>query len=529
MSDIDLEEDLLALAGAGGSDEEEEIVPKRNKKSSKKSTSEDEKLSEKNPYPLEGKYIDEEDKERIESMDEIEREQILYSRTQEMIDYNERVYLAQRAAKEKRNNLQQERSTRSSTATSSRGTAKSRKLSELKKQRDRKARRDTGDAYSEEEEEEEEEDDDYVVPEADEYGYEEPEEDDDDYDPEKVEWASSRRTDEPVREVNLADLNKIRLGRLQAAKFLYYPEFKDVIKDCFARFNVGVNKMTGRPTYRMVKVLSIERGRKPYKLERSNVDLYAVCAVKEGDIKKVSMCFFSDSPLTIEEFEKYKSDNVLPSVKKIEKKYSELKDMATRILSNDEIKKIALVKQVLNRDYTGANAVIRRVELTGRLEIAKQHNDVAEIARLESALSKYQSARQRQSEKLSKHDKLNALDRVNERNRKRNIDAIRKAEIIASEKRRKDMIATAEGASTSNPFSRLKTNVRLYYQSVQKEAAEKHKQDQEDEESKKIDEKTRHKLFDMANYRQVGGIDKMIYQNVNATFDFSDLDKTMAV
>ena len=36
------------------------------------------------PYPLEGKYKDEADREALDNMDEMEREQILFERMQEM-------------------------------------------------------------------------------------------------------------------------------------------------------------------------------------------------------------------------------------------------------------------------------------------------------------------------------------------------------------------------------------------------------------------------------------------------------------
>lgn len=49
-----------------------------------------------NPYPLEGKYKDEQDREELEAMDEIKREEILFERSQEMDKFKERQYLQQR-------------------------------------------------------------------------------------------------------------------------------------------------------------------------------------------------------------------------------------------------------------------------------------------------------------------------------------------------------------------------------------------------------------------------------------------------
>lgn len=534
MSDIDLDEDLLALAGAGGSgldsdgpadqgsnkrnsyddeeDEEEEETSQPSKKKRHKQEAEEDEFE--NPYPLEGKYVDDDDKERIESMDEMAREELLYTRAQEMNEYNEKVYLAQRAAREKVQ-VQEERASRSKKVKETSKSNKSSKLSELKKQRDRKARKDAGDGGDDSVDEDADDNDDYnIEEEGDDYdidavGEDYGDDEDDDYNPDRVDWAKEKVG---PREVTLADINKIRVGRNQCAKFLYYPEFKETIKECVARFNIGLNRQTNQPIYRMVKILTVEPGRKPYKLDGSYVSIYAVCSVGKGQPKKVGMDFFSNSPLTQEEFDKFKSyeDSKMLS-KKIEKKYSQLKSMATRSLSNDESKKVITKKQTLNRNYVGANAVARRSELTANLQIAQQANDSNEIARIEHELSKYQNARQKDSEMKTKYDKLSSLDKVNERNRRQNQDLIRKAELMASEKRKKEL----NTGVTSNPFSRLKTNVRLYYQNAQEEAAEKAQAELMNQEVEEKEKEIAQKVFFVkAKYRQIGQLDKIIKNEV---------------
>jgi RNA polymerase-associated protein RTF1 len=47
-----------------------------------------------NPYPLEGKYKDEEDRDKLLKMTEIEREQVLFSRAEEMQRFKEKRDLA---------------------------------------------------------------------------------------------------------------------------------------------------------------------------------------------------------------------------------------------------------------------------------------------------------------------------------------------------------------------------------------------------------------------------------------------------
>jgi RNA polymerase-associated protein RTF1 len=47
-----------------------------------------------NPYPLEGKYKDEDDRERLLNLPEIEREQVLYQRSEELLRLKEKRDLA---------------------------------------------------------------------------------------------------------------------------------------------------------------------------------------------------------------------------------------------------------------------------------------------------------------------------------------------------------------------------------------------------------------------------------------------------
>jgi len=96
-SDGDFSDELLELAGASGAPDKKR--KKRHSHSSKSSKrrkpdmdmeSEDEQPeSEENdndstPYPLEGKYIDEADRQRLQQMSEIEREEILAQRLEEL-------------------------------------------------------------------------------------------------------------------------------------------------------------------------------------------------------------------------------------------------------------------------------------------------------------------------------------------------------------------------------------------------------------------------------------------------------------
>ena len=114
----DLEDDLLALAGGEDNtyesdeeitsskrkpivaddynedDDEDTVLSKRRRVESGDDDDHEPQQGEEfqeneliDPYPLEGKYKDEADREALDNMDEMEREQILFERMQEMDKY----------------------------------------------------------------------------------------------------------------------------------------------------------------------------------------------------------------------------------------------------------------------------------------------------------------------------------------------------------------------------------------------------------------------------------------------------------
>ena len=74
----------------------------------------------------------------------------------------------------------------------------------------------------------------------------------------ELEWDSIRtkqdakpQFDEPAE---LADFNRILVGRQNFALVCYYPGFENAVKDCYVRVAVGPDPATGETCYRMAKI-----------------------------------------------------------------------------------------------------------------------------------------------------------------------------------------------------------------------------------------------------------------------------------
>ena len=551
MSDLD--EDLLALAGADEEDEEEVLTTtnKRTKGSSNSQVkkrrievdSEDEEddynpddgyepvdvsdkeeeEEEENPFPLEGKYKDTADRDHLESLPEMERETILFERSQVMRKYQERKLFRERGRNLKQQKIQagedsqKTRSSNRSTRATGHSDIKASKLSQLKKQRERKSKGRRSSDYEESDEDnygdEDEFKDDFIEEDSD---YKENDDDEEGYDPyarkskyaqdndeeedEEVEWAEQLDRDAEVQ-----DFNKIRIGRSFVAKYCFYPGFNELIQGCYGRVNVGVDKRTGNAAYRMVKIEKVFL-QKPYNMGKFFTNQYF--GVTQGKDRKVfQMNFFSDGPFVEQEFERYlkalDSSNIpKPSPYNIKTKFREISEFISQPLTEKLTDEIVRNRMVLNKKLSGTNAVLEKTILKDKLRYAKENGNEHDIAKYSKQLRNFEK-RMAMYEKHHENDQadIKKLEGLTSKNRKLNMNRIRNAESIKKEE-------DVNFDSKSDPFSRLKTRTKVYYQEIQKEENEKAKEEAAQEQLK-IDEETKkekEKQLMLAEFRRLGGL-----------------------
>ncbi|SCU87991.1 LANO_0D00738g1_1 [Lachancea nothofagi CBS 11611] len=560
MSDID--EDLLALAGVSSGEEEEEVTIGTAKKRSKSENNtankrrivdEDEEEQESNdedqddynpqgtgydlradsgieeegdgeeesnPFPLEGKYLNEQDRTQLESLPEMERETLLFERSQIMQKYQERRVLKERARsireQQQKRQSQKEGSKTRSSGRSSRTTGhsdlKESRLSELKKQRAKKSG--TYD-YSDEEEEGEEEGGDEG---EDEYGYRDDEEaeSEDDYEPlykrgkdsgedEELKWAEDEDLD---REPDLEDFNKVKIGRSFVSKFCFYPDFNDIVKGCYGRVNIGVDKRSGQTMYRMVKIERIFL-QKPYNMGKFFTNQYM--GVTQGKDRKVfQMNFFSDGAITRPEFERYlksleKQEINKPSIYILNNKSNEISSFVSQPVTSKLTDELVRNRMVFNKKLSGTNAVLEKTILRDKLQHAKEsgvERDVAkyssQLRNLEKRLSSYEKHHENDQAGMKKLGALTSKNRRVNMDKGKNVDTVKKED-------------TPFDAKT-DPFSRLKTRTKIYYQELQREENEKAKEIARQDQLKKgaFDTAEKERKLLLAKFKNLGGLEEIV-------------------
>lgn len=199
------------------------------------------------PYPLEGKYIDESDKRRIMGMSQLDREEILGQRAEEMSRANFTAELARRAA-----NLQNDRKRKVDSEEpdemrreSSRPKVKARtndKLEEYKRNREQRGQQ--------RERDNDRRNNRRRSSSADRDG---PSDVDADGESD-VEW-DDRAPAKPREELpaGLRDFDSVRVGRGFFSEVCFYPGFEDAVTGTFGRVGVGQDAQR-RTQYKMAQI-----------------------------------------------------------------------------------------------------------------------------------------------------------------------------------------------------------------------------------------------------------------------------------
>lgn len=207
-------------------------------------------------YPLEGKYTSEADKATILGMSEIQREQVLAERAQEVEKRTQDLRLRRLFQEREREEAADKKKRKAGIADLDDGQRKSSRqkvkssdtLEAYKKQREERGRQRKRAIDRKNKERRSSSASDHS-----------PTRDDSDVDAEgesEVEWAQDTKAQSSKSEPppDLKDYNRVRVGRSNFAKVCFYPGFSDAITGCFCRVSIGPNMETGQNVYRMAQI-----------------------------------------------------------------------------------------------------------------------------------------------------------------------------------------------------------------------------------------------------------------------------------
>ncbi|KAI2624835.1 plus-3-domain-containing protein [Hypoxylon sp. NC1633] len=429
-----------------------------------------------NKYPVDGIYASEMEKEEILAMPELEREQLL-ARRQEEVDRQRQNTLLRRLLKTREDDSQPAKKRKASTADlddSQRKTSRQRtrvggsKVGETSAGIEslRRARAEKSDRLRRREEDRERNKKSHSV------SRDSPDRDADGNS--DVDWAGaskdkhSRSRTPEVKEIPLAelrDIERVRLGRSRFAHVCFYPGFDEGIAGCYVRIALGPGS-DGANVYRMALIKGFTKG-KPYAMEKANgqnfvTDQYVRAAhgKSERDWPFISC---SDSSFSEAEFNRYKKvcqdENVIfPRKPMLEAKIDNINALVNRSWTDAEVNAKIERERTLRDRYNPTE----RNRLLDSIEEARRRGDDAQVSELQDRLDSLETPRLAFKTTLapsnkptnstpSQQDRLAAL---NAENRRRNAERVRKAQVMEKARARHIEERLARGEEVQEDTSR---------------------------------------------------------------------------
>ncbi|KAI0389961.1 hypothetical protein F5Y17DRAFT_446737 [Xylariaceae sp. FL0594] len=472
-SDEEEEGEASSVAGSEDSapmdesDSESDSFPVSHAPNSKMDDDEDIK------YPYEGIYASEAEKEEILSMPELEREQLIAKRQEEIDRQRQNTLLRQLLQRNKQDSSLSTRKRKASSVELEDGQRKtSRQRTQIGSSKVgeksaglaslRRARAEKSDRQRHREEER------AKGKSSTQDGRH------DDSDGEDVFAESDRdvsRSPSPERKkisppADLRDFERVRLSRSRFAEVCFHPGFDEAITGCYCRVAVGPNRETGQPEYKMGVIKGFTPGR-PYAMLRSNKTFITDQYVKIAHGKTVAEYPFiscSDSPFTEDDYERYRrlcqEDGVpFPKREQVDAKIDDINALRNRVWTDKEVSDRLARMQSLMKKYDSSE----RNRLVNKLDEAKERGDDARVAELQEQLDKMEvpklafrtssllPAKKSAPSTPSQQDRLAQL---NAQRRRENAEAVRKAQIAERARIRMIEAKLARGEQVIDDTSR---------------------------------------------------------------------------
>ncbi|GER25404.1 RNA polymerase-associated protein RTF1 [Striga asiatica] len=251
------------------------------------------------------------------------------------------------------------------------------------------------------------------------------------------------------------DVKEITVRRSKLAKWFMEPFFDELIVGCFVR--VGIGKSRTGPIYRLCVVRNVDASdpERQYKLDNKTTHKYLnVVWGNESSAARWQMAMISDSPPLREEFEQWvreveRNGGHMPTRQEVVEKRDAIQKTSTFVYSAATVKQMLQEKK--SATWRPLNVAAEKDRLRRALEVARENENEAEVRRIEVRLRELEMHRRTQ-EKDSKAVKLAEMNRKNRVENFRNASGLKPVNT-----------GLKAGEAGYDPFSRRWTRSRNYY------------------------------------------------------------------
>jgi RNA polymerase-associated protein RTF1 len=253
------------------------------------------------------------------------------------------------------------------------------------------------------------------------------------------------------------DVKSITLRRSKLVKWFMEPFFDDLISGCFVRLGIGQTK-NGTPRYRLCIVRNVDASDpdRNYKLESYTTCKYLnVVWDSEANAARWQMTQVSDSPPNEEEFKEWlqeaeKHGARIPTRQEVLDKKEAIQEAYNFVYSAATVQQMLREKSAVRRPI---NIAAEKDRLRSELEMALSRRNEAEAERIRVKLKNLQSRPQ----PVSKDNKAAKLEAMNRKNRADNFKNASELKPVNT--------SLKAGEAGYDPFSRRWTRSRNYYAS----------------------------------------------------------------
>ncbi|GLJ12830.1 hypothetical protein SUGI_0198560 [Cryptomeria japonica] len=265
--------------------------------------------------------------------------------------------------------------------------------------------------------------------------------------------AEGTHTDNP----SFDDIKSITIRRSKLAKWFMEPFFEKIIVGCFVRIGIGISK-SGQRIYRLCMVRNVDAtdADKQYKFENRITHKYLDCVWGSDDsAARWQMERVSDSPPLEKEFKEWEREVERTGARAlhkadIEEKKNALNDINNFVYSAETVKQMLQEKKMASA--RPSNLAAEKDRLRKEMELAESKHDYSEVERIKTRLKELEVL---SIQRKSKDAKAIMLAEMNKKNRFENF-------------KNASMIKPANfnlkaGEAGYDPFSRRWTRSQNYY------------------------------------------------------------------
>jgi RNA polymerase-associated protein RTF1 len=230
------------------------------------------------------------------------------------------------------------------------------------------------------------------------------------------------------------------------------------------RYLIG-QENNGQPVYRICQVNNLAPDFvKPYKINDKMMN--QAFELKHGkSMRTFNMDKVSNGPFTDKEYDRlasvYKLEGLkLPTKQALEKKQVHMQKLVSQPMTETDVSVMLARKNELQVHKDVGLSTAGRSMLNQQRTLALRRQDYAEVREIDAKL-----ADDAVKHEPTKNEPVDLLAKVNERNRKANMEAVRKAEMAEAERKRRERKLVAQNGRSSTPVdpsARLKIMPRTF-------------------------------------------------------------------